>query len=163
MTQSPLKKVRYSHLASISFATMPGVNPVLGRWDFQYETRTCKPSQCIQKAPVDVQLVKWSDKMWVGPLQEPTTWIIVGPLPAHSSKCGNWNFDHVDKSKERTTYRYIQLLVSRFGLPVNHSGAKVMKPGGEPRVSLILGTCCIPTTVKKTHMPAPWTASRSFM
>ena len=28
------------------------------------------------------------------------------------------------------TYRYIQFDVSRFGLPVSHSGAKVIQPGG---------------------------------
>lgn len=28
------------------------------------------------------------------------------------------------------THRYIQFDVSRFGLPVNHSGAKVIQPGG---------------------------------
>jgi hypothetical protein len=30
--------------------------------------------------------------------------------------------------KIESTYRYIQLLVSKFGLPVNHSGAKVIQP-----------------------------------
>jgi hypothetical protein len=29
---------------------------------------------------------------------------------------------------EKCTYRYIQLEVSRLGLPVNHSGAKVIHP-----------------------------------
>ena len=31
---------------------------------------------------------------------------------------------------EKCTYRYIQLLVSRLGLPVSHSGAKVIQPSG---------------------------------
>lgn len=53
------------------------------------------------------------------------------------------------------TYRYIQLLVSRLGLPVSHSGANVIQPGwsGEPRVSLILATAqCRPlSTIARTR------------
>jgi hypothetical protein len=32
------------------------------------------------------------------------------------------------KESQVSTYRYIQFDVSKFGLPVNHSGEKVMKP-----------------------------------
>lgn len=33
-----------------------------------------------------------------------------------------------DGKKGEGTYRYIQLLASRFGEPLSHSGANVMKP-----------------------------------
>jgi hypothetical protein len=34
------------------------------------------------------------------------------------------------REEKGETHRYIQFDVSRFGLPVNHSGAKVIQPGG---------------------------------
>lgn len=39
-----------------------------------------------------------------------------------------------------SAYRYIQFDVSKLGEPVNHSGAKVIHPGGETRVSAAIGT-----------------------
>ena len=45
-------------------------------------------------------------------------------------------------SKGNATYRYIQFDVSRFGLPVSHSGAKVIQPVERgPRVSLTISHC----------------------
>jgi len=38
------------------------------------------------------------------------------------------NHTHSVLKKIRYTQRYMKLLVSKFGLPVSHSGANVMKP-----------------------------------
>lgn len=56
-------------------------------------------------------------------------------------------------SKLKATYRYIQFDVSRLGLPVNHSGAKVIQPGGAvDRVSV---SVCLAMPTHNNSLAAP--------
>jgi len=67
----------------------------------------------------------------------------------------NMKKSQVEKSKRSCTYRYIQFDVSRFGEPVNHSGAKVIQPEAVNHVSVHNHDPCPnrANTSDKTHTP----------
>lgn len=93
-------------------------------------------------------------------------WTNVGLQKSHTSRPnpGMWKLEkqisgmYKDNSINPTTYRYIQFEVSRFGEPVNHSGAKVMKPEAVNHVSAEHSSNYIPSKttppehVGRTHM-----------
>lgn len=69
--------------------------------------------------------------------------------------------DRRNVEKKDATYRYIQFDVSRFGLPVNHSGTKVIQPSGavnhvsaSHRTANARNNTSHMTQLRRTHMSA---------